>query len=189
LYRYIQEFKRSGLLHNTINEYLKQIEVFAIAGFLADHWQQSADCSGSIPIQVVSSRVVRVTDGGRDKIYCMEDVLSVDRFEKWSNNTCELRRKTEPELLKPPLCSNRNKHPATTPGTLLPLSFFHQNFAFNYFHHRAPLTRGVLERRCGARGAGEDARRLQRLVGAVHVACSRPLARHRLVSSTLAPGM
>jgi hypothetical protein len=45
-----------------MDEYLKQIEVSAIAGFLADHWQQSADCRGSIPIRVVPSRVVRVTD-------------------------------------------------------------------------------------------------------------------------------
>jgi hypothetical protein len=95
----------------------------------------------------------------------MEDVLSVDRFEKWSNNTGGLR-KHEPELLKPPPLGSSIKNTLSTPRNIITvlvttLSFF----AFNFALSRAASTRGVLERRSGARGAGEDARRLQRLVG------------------------
>ena len=32
---------RCGKLHNKLDEYLKQIEVSAIAGFLANQWQAS----------------------------------------------------------------------------------------------------------------------------------------------------
>jgi hypothetical protein len=37
---------RAGKLHNTLDEYLKQIEVSAIAGFLASLWQTA----GNVPI-------------------------------------------------------------------------------------------------------------------------------------------
>lgn len=90
-----KEFKRSGVLHNTMDEYLKQIEISAIAGFLADHWVHSDDFKKNewmIPVQVVSSRVVQVNDVECDKFYCMEELLSVDRFERWSNNTGVARR-------------------------------------------------------------------------------------------------
>jgi len=39
----INQTLRSGKLHNTLDEYLKQIEVSAIAGFLANQWQASGD--------------------------------------------------------------------------------------------------------------------------------------------------
>ena len=101
----------------------------------------------------------------------MEDVLSVDRFEKWSNNTGGLR-KPEPELLKPPPLGSSIKNTLSIPRNIItvlvtPLSFyFFIKVLLSILHLlRAASTRGVLEIQSGARGAGEDARRLQRLVG------------------------
>jgi|AntAceMinimDraft_12_1070368.scaffolds.fasta_scaffold12380_3 hypothetical protein len=91
-----KEFKRSGRAHNTLHEYLKQIEVSAIAGFLAKLWRRKKGTFFALPLSVLPSRVVRVDQslpcpGGvsidSTRYYCMEDVLPLEGFKKWSNNT------------------------------------------------------------------------------------------------------